>query len=214
MQSILVNHLFDIIIAVIALAVIISSFFKPTFRYFRWLVGLVVSVVTMYVIKAVDFFNFVETYLAELFTKLNFRNVTDAILKFFGKENLPIEKADTVYHLFVLLAVGLLVFILVNLIMGLSHSAKVRRANKKDNYVYNSPITSFILSLLVVASGIVIVTVTFAALPFDIDYVSQSVIMKTTYGLLETVLNFIHSVIPAILPLSEYVEKIAGIKVA
>ena len=97
--------------------------------------------------------------------------------------------------------------------MGVSHALKVRRANRRGDYVYNSPIGSFILAVICCAFGIITLTIVFAALPFETDFVSQNFILRNVYGALEYVFNLINRYIPQIQPLDEYISKIANIKV-
>ncbi len=212
-MQIVVDNLFDIIIVILSLTVIIGSFFKPTFRYVRWLVGLLVASILVVLIKGVRFFKFIETYLAELLSKLGFEELIKQVFVTFDKAYLiDTYKFDTVYNLSTLLILFIVIYVIVNLIMGISHSIKVRRLNSKGNYVYNSPIGSFILALLIVVIGISAATFTFAALPFEIDYVKESIIMSTTYNIFDIIINLIRSFIPACPNLETIVEMIAGIQ--
>ena len=185
------TYLLDIIIAVIALVVIISSFFKPTFKYVRWLVGFIFAGVAVFLVKTVKFFNFVEVALAIFLKKINFAKYTVAVIEFF--------KGDIADQ--------------VKLIMGLAHGAKVRRSNRRGNYVYSKPFASFILSLVCVVFGIVAVTITFKALPFSVDYVAKenSQIMYYTYLGLDNLFKFLKSFIPSMGTLDDYIRLIAHI---
>ena len=62
----------DLVIVVLSLTVIISSFFRPTFRYIRWLVGLFISFIAVFLFKAVSFFNFIESYFSRIMYRLKF----------------------------------------------------------------------------------------------------------------------------------------------
>lgn len=207
------TYLLDIIIAVIALVVIISSFFKPTFKYVRWLVGFIFAGVTVFLVKTVKFFNFVEVALANFLKKINFAKYTEAVIEFFKGDIADQVKLDKATHIIALALIALLVFILVNLIMGLAHGAKVRRSNRRGNYVYSKPFASFILSLVCVVFGIVAVTITFKALPFSVDYVAKenSQIMYYTYLGLDNLFKLLKSFIPSMGTLDDYIRLIAHI---
>lgn len=211
-MEIVVNHFLDIVIAVVSLVVIISSFYKPTFRYIRWLVGIFAGFLVAALVKGVRLFNFIEKDIATIISKFKGEAIVHKICDFLGKGELPQEKFDTVYNLFILVIIGLIVFIVINLIMGIAHGLKVRRANRRGDYVYNSPVGSFILATICCILGTVCLTVVFAALPFQTDFVSQNYILRYTYKIIEYVFNFIHSVIPQIQPFGHYIEKIAGIR--
>lgn len=203
----------DLVIVVLSLTVIISSFFRPTFRYIRWLVGLFISFIAVFLFKAVDFFNFIETYFSRIMYKLKFDRVVEKVVELF-KGEMAQSKLDAATNLGILCVFAFLVFVLVNIIMGLSHWAKVRRSNKKGNYVYNSPVGSFFLSLTCVLIGIVAVTIAFKTVPFTVDYVAESRIMTLTYKVLTKGFNFIHSLIPAIKPFEYYIELLSNVRVA
>lgn len=205
------TYLLDIIIAVVALVVIISSFFKPTFKYVRWLVGFILAGVVVFLIKTVKFFNFIETALYNFADKIHFNNFCTAFIKFF-KGEISQGKIDQASHVLILVVLGLLVFVVVNLFMGLSHNLKVRKSNKRGNYVYNKPFASFILSLVCVVFGIVAVTITFKALPFSVNYVSQenSQIMYYTYLILDNLFNVLKSIIPGMGSLDDYIRLITA----
>ena len=51
-MDVVINHLVDIIIAVIAFAVIISSFYRPTHKFARRLVGLLISFLAIFILKS------------------------------------------------------------------------------------------------------------------------------------------------------------------
>ena len=212
-MQIIVNHFLDIVIAVVSLVVIISSFYKPTFRYIRWLVGIFSGCLVAAIIKGVNLFNFIERDIAEVVSRLHGEAIVKGICAFFGKGELASAKFDTVYNLFILVIIALLVFIIVNIVMGIAHGLKVRRANRRGDYVYNSPIGSCILAIICCLLGTVALTIVFAALPFETDYVSQNYILKNVYGALEYIFNLINRYIPQIQPLDEYISKIANIKV-
>ena len=211
-MQVVVNHFLDIVIAVVSLVVIISSFYKPTFRYIRWLVGIFAGALVAALIKGVRLFNFIEKDIATIVTKFKGEAIVHKICDFLGKGELPQEKFDTVYNLFILVIIGLLVFIIINVIMGVAHGLKVRRANRRGDYVYNSPVGSFILATICCIIGTVCLTVVFAALPFQTDFVSQNYILKYTYKIIEYIFNLAHSVIPQIQPFGHYIDKISGIK--
>lgn len=212
-MQVVVNHFLDIVIAVVSLVVIISSFYKPTFRYIRWLVGIFAGFIVAAIIKGVRLFNFIEKDIATIVSRFKGEAIVQKICEFLGKGELAQEKFDTVYNLFILVVIGLIVFIIVNLIMGIAHGLKVRRANKRGNYVYNSPIGSFILATICCILGTVCLTVIFAALPFQNDFVSQNYILKYTYQFIEFIFNFIHSIIPQVQPFGHYLDKISGIRI-
>jgi len=207
-------YLLDIIIAIIAFVVIVSSFFKPTFRYVRWLVGFLFAGVTVILVKSVKVFNFVENALINFLDKIKFANFAEIVIEFFKGDIADSSKLNQASHIMALAILGLLVFILVNVIMGLSHGAKVRRENKKGNYVYNKPFASFILSLFCVVFGVVAVTITFKALPFSVNYVSteNSYIMYYTYNGLNFVFDSLKSVIPSMRSLDDYIKVITYVK--
>ena len=173
-MQIIVNHFLDIVIAVVSLVVIISSFYKPTFRYIRWLVGIFAGALVAAIIKGVKLFNFIERDIATVVSKLKGEAIVYKLCEFLGKGELTSDKFDTVYNLFILVIIALIVFIVVNIVMGFIHGIKVRRANKRGDYVYNSPIGSFILATICCILGTVTLTVLFAGLPFQTDYVSQN----------------------------------------
>ena len=212
-MQVVVNHFLDIVIAVVSLVVIISSFYKPTFRYIRWLVGIFAGFIVAAIIKGVRLFNFIEKDIATIVSRFKGEVIVQKICEFLGKGELAQEKFDTVYNLFILVVIGLIVFIIVNLIMGIAHGLKVRRANKRGNYVYNSPVGSFILATICCILGTVCLTVIFAALPFQNDFVSQNYILKYTYQFIEFIFNFIHSIIPQVQPFGHYLDKISGIRI-
>lgn len=211
MQELLINHLLDIIIAVVLLVVILSSFFKPTYRYVRHLVGLLVSFIAMFALKAVDLFNIVEVFLRNLFDRFNFKGYVEIALNFFGKGNLAAEKVDTVYSLTILLIFGLVVFLLVNLIMGLSHAAKVKAENRRGNYVYNNPFGSFLLSVVLSIICLTVVTAAFATLPFETDYLGNSYILTFVNNLLNMGYNAIKNFIPLFKDFASYSDVIKAI---
>lgn len=211
-MQVVVNHFLDIVIAVVSLVVIISSFYKPTFRYIRWLVGAFAGFLVAALVKGVRLFNFIEKDIATIVSKLKGEAIVHKICEFLGKGELAKEKFDTVYNLFILVIIGLIVFIIINLIMGIAHGLKVRRANRRGDYVYNSPVGSFFLATICCVLGIICVTIIFAALPFETDFVSQNFILRNTYKVLEYIFNLIHSVIPQIQPFGHYIDKISGIR--
>lgn len=212
-MEVVVNHFLDIVIAVVSLVVIISSFYKPTFRYIRWLVGIFAGFLVAAIIKGVKLFNFIERDIATVVSRLHGEAIVHKICDFFGKGELASDKFNTVYNLFILVIIALLVFIVVNIVMGISHAIKVRRANRRGDYVYNSPIGSCILAIICCILGTITLTIVFAALPFETDYVSQNYILRNVYGALEYVFNLINRYIPQIQPLDEYISKISNIKV-
>lgn len=212
-MEVVVNHFLDIVIAVVSLVVIISSFYKPTFRYIRWLVGIFAGFLVAAIIKGVKLFNFIERDIATVVSRLHGEAIVHKICDFFGKGELASDKFNTVYNLFILVIIALLVFIVVNIVMGISHAIKVRRANRRGDYVYNSPIGSCILAIICCILGTITLTIVFAALPFETDYVSQNFILRNVYGALEYVFNLINRYIPQIQPLDEYISKISNIKV-
>lgn len=212
-MEVVVNHFLDIVIAVVSLVVIISSFYKPTFRYIRWLVGFFAGILVAAIIKGVKLFNFIERDIATTFAKFKGEAIVHKICDFLGKGELASDKFNTVYNLFILVIIALLVFIVVNIVMGISHAIKVRRANRRGDYVYNSPIGSCILAIICCILGTITLTIIFAALPFETDYVSQNFILRNVYGALEYVFNLINRYIPQIQPLDEYISKISNIKV-
>ena len=204
------TYLLDIIIAVVALVVIISSFFKPTFKYVRWLVGMIVAGLVVILIKTVKFFNFVETAIYNFANKIHFNIFCEKFFKFFKGDLMTQSKINQGTTVMVLVVVGLIVFVIINLLMGLSHRIKVRRSNKKGNYVYSKPFGSFILSLICVVFGVAIITITFKALPFSVNYVSQenSIIMYYTYSILNNLFDLLKSVIPGMGSLDDYIRLI------
>ena len=191
-MEVVVNHFLDIVIAVVSLVVIISSFYKPTFRYIRWLVGIFAGFLVAAIIKGVKLFNFIERDIATVVSRLHGEAIVHKICDFFGKGELASDKFNTVYNLFILVIIALLVFIVVNIVMGISHAIKVRRANRRGDYVYNSPIGSCILAIICCILGTITLTIVFAALPFETDYVSQNYILRNVYGALEYVFNLIN----------------------
>lgn len=207
------KYFLDIIIAVVSLVVIFSSFFKPTFRYVRWLVGYFIAFLAVILLKAVKIFNFIETAFVSLLEKINFAKYVETVIEFFKGDITNQAKLDQATNVVALVILGLLIFIIVNVIMGLAHSSKVRRSNRRGNYVYNRPLASFILSLICVALGIISVTLIFKALPFQVNYVDKenSQIMYFTYNLLSSTFDFLHSVVPAIQPLDTYIDFFARV---
>ena len=203
----------DLVIIVLSLTVLLSSFYKPTFRYFRWLVGLFISFIAVFLLKAVRFFNFIETYFSRIMYRIKFDSFIEKVVELF-KGEMEQSKLDAATNIGMLCAFALVVFVFVNIIMGLSHWAKVRRSNKKGNYVYNSPVGSFFLALTCVLVGIVAVTVAFKILPFTVDYVAESRILTFTFKVLRKGFDILHSLIPAIKPLSHYLEMVSNVTVA
>lgn len=211
MNEFLINYLVDIIIAIISLAVIISSFYKPTFRYVRHLVGLLVSFLAIFLLKTVNLFNIVEVFIEGLFAKINFKAFVSQALGFLGYANLAEYKLDSVYYLSIMFIFGLVVFLLVNLLMGLAHSKKVAQANKRGEYVYSKPIGSFLLALVLLVIGLFTTTIIFATLPFDIDYISQSHVFKFLNSLLENGYGFIKPFVPMFDGLEHYTDVVVRI---
>lgn len=209
----IVNHFLDIVITVVSLVVIISSFYRPTFRYIRNLVGIFAGALVAALVKGVRLFNFIEKDIATLVSKLKGEAIVRKICEFLGKGDLAQDKFDTVYNLFVLVIIGFIVYAIINIIMAIAHGLKVRRANRRGDYVYNSPVGSFILSVICCIFGVVCVTVIFAALPFENDFVTQNFILRNTYKVIEFIFDVIHSVIPQIQPFGHYIDKISGIRV-
>ena len=212
-MQVIVNHFLDIVIAVVSLVVIISSFYKPTFRYIRWLVGIFAGVLVAAIIKGVRLFNFIERDIATVFAKFKGEAIVRKLCYLFGKEELTSDKFDTVYNLFILVLIAIGVFIVVNIVMGVAHGIKVRRSNRVGDYVYNSPIGSCILATICCVLGTITLTVIFAALPFQTDYVSQNFILRNVYKVLEYGFDLVHKYIPQIQQLDHYIGKISGIKV-
>ena len=79
-----VNHFLDIVIAVVSLVVIISSFYKPTFRYIRWLVGIFAGFLVAALVIGVRLFNFIEKAIATIISKFKGEAIVHKICDFLG----------------------------------------------------------------------------------------------------------------------------------
>ena len=185
------NHLVDIIIGIFALTVIIRSFYKPTHRYIRNLVGLLISFLTIFVLKTVDLFNVVEVYLEGFFASINFKGIITTIVNLVGYSDLPEYKIDSIYYLSIITIFGLVIYLLVNFFMALGHNRKVKLARKEGNHKYNSPIGSFLFATILLVIGIFTTTILFATLPFDIDVISKSYVLTIANNLLNAGYAFV-----------------------
>lgn len=209
----IIENLLDIIIVIVCLTVLIGSFFKPTYRYVRWLTGLFFAALVVLLVKNVNVLNFIESYFVDFANLITFDVMIHNIFVVIGKQSLlgtPIF--DMVHNLTLLASLGLVVFIIVNLLMGITHKLRVGRLIRKGRYIYNKPFGSFLLAMLIVVIGL-ITTTTIASLPFETNYVGQSVILTTTSNLLTSVFNTLRSFIPQIPTYESLVDLIAGIRV-
>lgn len=212
LKEILSTYLLDIIIVIVSLTILIGSFYKSTHRYVRGLVGIIFAGLVIYLVKDVEALNFLEYYVHQFFLLIKYEDFMKFIFTFAGKEALiGTSTFDIIHNLSMLGILGLVVFIIVNIIMGTAHSRKVNKYVKLGHYVYNKPVGSFILALLILVIGLVGTTV-FLSLEFDKNYVEKSLILYNIYINLENLFNYLNSLVPAIQPLEHYVNWISGIR--
>ena len=209
----IVENLLDIIIVIVCLTVLIGSFFKPTYRYARWLGGLVVASIVVLLVKNVNVLNFIESYFVDFANLITFEAMIHNIFVVMGKgHQIGTPIFDMVHHLSLLASLGLVAFVIYNVIKATLHNLRIKRLVRKGRYVYNKPIGSFLLALLIVVIGL-ITTTTIASLPFEVNYVKESIILSTTSNILTSVFNFLKSMIPQIPTYESLVDLIAGIRV-
>lgn len=190
-MDVVINHLVDIIIAVIAFAIIVSSFYRPTHKFARRLVGLLISFLAIFILKTVHLFNVVEVYLETFFASINFKGFIVTALGFIGYGDLAANKVDAIYYLSIVAIFGLVIYFIVTALMGLSHRRKTKRAIKQGEYKYSKPLCSFILSTILLVIGIFVTTILFKTLPFDVDYVGKSYVLSFADNLLQTAYTFV-----------------------
>ena len=208
------TYLLDIAIAIISLTVLIGSFYKPTHRYFRWLVGLTLAGATVLLVKNVDFFNFVEFYVHNFFQSLSFESLFQLIYSANGKADLiGSEGYYALYNLSMLGIIALVVFIITNVFMHFGYKARVKALLKKGKYVYNKPLCSFILALLIVIICLIGTSFILSINYNGICYTETSLILYNIKINMVNLLDGLSSTIPFIKPYDFYLDMLSKVEI-
>lgn len=212
LKEILSTYLLDIVIVIVSLATLIGASYKPTHRYVRGLVGLIVAAIVVVLIKNVEALNFIEFYVHQFFQAIRYEEFMKYIFTISGKEYLiETNSFEIVYNLSMLGIIGLVVFVIVNLIMGLRHSNKIKKHVKLGHYVYNKPLCSFLLAFLLLAIGLVGTSI-FLSLNFEKNYTETSLILYNIYINIENIVNNLSNSVSFIKPMDFYIDMISNIE--
>lgn len=213
LKEILSTYLLDIIIVIVSLTALIGAFYKPTHRYVRGLVGLLAAGLVVFLVKNVEFFNFAEYYVHQFFQLIKYEDFLKNIYVLAGQESLiETSSFQIIYNWSMLAILGFIVFVIVNVIMGVIHSNKIKKHVKLGHYVYNKPVCSFLLSLFILIIGLIGTSI-FLSLDFVNNYTEQSLILYNIYINIENIINNISASVPSIQPFENYIEWLSLMRV-